>query len=154
MTDEAAGKLFVSECSAVSGRRADIAEEHDSIWLYLTAPDGRSIVSSVWLLNLPTAPSEPGQSPYREQAAPPALPRRHVVGEGVQLVPPASRLGFLWSKDGNAVAAVLDSRPIGFLKAGSHRGSARHASSGAEAWALPWDAVAFRGLFPDSAVGE
>ncbi len=76
--------VVMSRCST-SGREAQVAEELDSIWLYLTLPGSLKVDTVVWLLDTPAAPAEPSQEPYRGQAAPPPLPADLALPGGVVL---------------------------------------------------------------------
>jgi hypothetical protein len=141
--------FLVSRCTA-SAREAHVAEERDSIWLYLTRPESREVDAVVWLLNTPAAPAHPTQEPYRSEAGPPPAPAALLLPGGVCAVPTDDRWRFLWSNDGLAVAALLDGRPIGFVWEGARRGRARFVVDGAHSWALPWDPGQFRAYFGES----
>ena len=67
--------------------------------------------------------------------------------EGAPPDPRHGRWSLLWSRDGHAVAALLDDRPIAFIVAGQSRGYARYVKAGANPWALPWDDGAFAAAF-------
>jgi len=145
-----AALLVADRCNA-SGREAHVAEEVDSIWLYLTLPGSPQVDTDVWLLNTPAAPAAPCQEPYRSQAAPPPLPAELLLPGGARPVPAEGRWRLLWSEDGLAVAALLDGKAIGFVRAGTKRGRARFVRYGADSWALPWDSVDFGAVFREQA---
>src|SRR5688572_1706020 len=131
--------------SEASGRTAAVHEEIDSVWLYLSRPgEARPEVAS-WVLNTSDAPPVPDFAKYRSQSSPPPLPIGQV--DGAPPDPHHGRWSLLWSRDGHAVAAVLDEQPIAFVVGGHPRGYARHVKSGANPWALPWDEAAFAAAF-------
>ena len=140
-------RLFLVSYSSTSRREAHVAEEVDSIWLYLTLPSTKVVDTVVWLLNTPDAPRSPSQEPYRSQHAPPPLPARLAKRGGVRIVPGGKAWRFLWSSDGDAVAALLKDVPVGFVIAGIKRGFSRYAKPGGAAWGLPWDAQLFKARF-------
>jgi hypothetical protein len=72
--------LFVAFRSEESGRWAEICEELDSVWLYLSEPGTRKVAVSTWLLNTLEAPAEPTQEPYRSRSAPPPAPAAYCGG--------------------------------------------------------------------------
>ena len=139
--------LFIAWHSEQSGRSAEICEEIDSVWLYLSDPGAKKVSVSSWLLNTLEAPAEPMQEPYRSQSVPPPAPAAFVESGGVLPVPDASRWNVLWGARGEAVAALLDGRPIGMVRVGQARGFARFIRAGAAPWALPWNEPAFAGVF-------
>jgi hypothetical protein len=48
--------MRVSERHPDSGRTAIIADEGDSVWLYLTDPSGEGVTTDCWLMNRIPAP--------------------------------------------------------------------------------------------------
>ena len=139
--------LFVTSRCPASGREAQVSEEIDSIWLYLTLPGSLKVDTAVWLLNTPAAPAEPAREPYRSQAAPPPLPARLLLPGGICPVPGMERWRLVWSQNGLAAAALLDEKAIGFVQAGKRRGHALFVMDGAQSWALPWDSARHETVF-------
>ena len=137
--------ITVTGTSRDSGRTAVVAEEIDSVWLYLSAPGETRPQIACWILNTRTAPELPDFAVYRRNSAPPPLPVARLATAAPD--PHHGRWSLLWSRDGNGVAALLDERPIAFAIAGSPRGYARYIQGGAEAWALPWDEKLFAATF-------
>ena len=135
-----------------SGRTAIVADEGDSVWLYLTAPRERRIAADCWLLNRIPAPSgdvlRSRLDHYRSQAVPPPAPAEE-VGPGALRASAlsAADVDLTWSQDGEAVAAWVDGQPVGYLAAGDRRGHSRHLSV-AGRWGAAWDEAEFRRLFP------
>lgn len=66
--------LFLRFLPEASGRAAEICEEIDSVWLYLSEAGSTKVAVATWLLNTHRAPDEPTQEPYRSQSAPPPAP--------------------------------------------------------------------------------
>ncbi|MGH9238901.1 MAG: hypothetical protein ACRD3G_12750 [Vicinamibacterales bacterium] len=136
---------IISARSEESGRTAVVHEEIDSVWLYLSRPGETRPEVACWVLNTSDAPPVPDFATYRGPSAPPPLPIAHV--EGAPPDPRHGRWSLLWSRDGHAVAALLDDRPIAFIVAGQSRGYARYVKAGANPWALPWDEGSFAAAF-------
>ena len=137
--------LFLSFPCDRSRRTAVIAEEIDSIWLYLSAPGEQKPQRDCWLLNTTAVVHE--QSYYRQRGAPPPAPADRVGPEGVASPPATERWSVQWSVDGHSVAALLDGLPIGVISATGRGGMARFIGTGADPWALPWDEDAYRAVF-------
>ena len=133
--------------SVESGRHAEVCEELDSVWLYLSEPGSFKVAVASWLLNTPEAPAEPAREPYRARAAPPPLPAVSLLPGGVTQVPAENRWSARWGREGHSVAVLLDNRPIGWAEAPSKRGFALYVRAGAEPWARPWVAMAFEAAF-------
>lgn len=136
---------IITERSEESGRTAVVHEEVDSVWLYLSRPGEARPDVACWVLNTPDAPPVPDFAAYRSQSAPPPLPVAQV--DGAPPDPRHGRWSLRWSRDGHAVAALLDEQPIAFVVGGRSRGHARHVKAGANPWALPWDEDAFAAAF-------
>jgi hypothetical protein len=126
------GRLRVSERHPDSRRTAIIADEGDSIWLYLTDASGEGVTADCWLMNRIPAPSyaalaeEEGAERYRgEGLPPPAI--AEVVAEGAFRTTPleAARCRFTWASNGESVAAYYETELIGFIARGEPRGFSR-----------------------------
>ena len=145
-----ADELALSDPHPISRRAAVVADEGESVWLYLTAPDG-SIAADCWLYNRVPAPSTEALRPllaeYRARRAPPPAPAE-VVGPGAHRVAPLEReaVAFTWSADGEAVAASVDGVLIGFIAPGARRGYSQHLRA-AGPWGSPFDADLYGTLF-------
>jgi hypothetical protein len=137
--------LFVKFRCEHSRRTAVIAEEIDSVWLYLSAAGNETPERDCWLLNTTTTPRE--MAFYRERGAPPPAPIDRVEHGGVLSAP--GQWSVIWSASGDAVAALLNALPIGFVSAPDQRGWARYMRAGAGSWAKPWDEDTYRTLFVD-----
>ena len=134
--------------SEASGRTAIVREEVDSVWLYLSRPGEDRPEVACWVLNTIDAPPAPDFASYRSQSAPPPLPAARLAAALPD--PHQGRWSLQWSRDGHAVAALLDERPIAFVVGGRPRGHARYVQGGADPWALPWDDEMFATVFTGS----
>jgi hypothetical protein len=102
-----------------SGRTAIVADEGDSVWLYLTEPKGTAIAADCWLFNRIVAPSAAALRPrlpeYRARALPPPAPTEMIGPNALHetaLMP--GEVEVSWSADGHAVAAWVDGTLVGF----------------------------------------
>src|SRR5687767_10494701 len=120
-------EIWLSSESELSGRAAVIADEGESVWLYLTQADGRGILADCWLFNRVPAPSaeeiKAESAAYRERGAPPPA-ARDVTDNRAQLLGELdpNRVRIAWSKDGEAAAAWVDGLLAGFAISNERRG--------------------------------
>ena len=149
------GDFWISSEDERSGRAAIIADEGDSLWLYLTEAGGEPIVADCWLANRVAAPSgaelEQRSDEYRRQEVPPPAPRDFVTDDArLEGTLDAARFRFAWSADGDAVAVWVDDALAGFIAAGEEGGfSARlHTEC---AWGRPLARELYARLFLDEA---
>lgn len=142
--------LLLEFDSEASGRTAVIADEGDSVWLYLTHPSDEEIERDCWLFNTPTAPAEPDPAVYEAQSAPPPAPAHLITDEGTRAVPQERSFRVRWSADGESAAVWLDETPIGLVTMSEERGISRYLREAA-AWGRPWDEAVFAALFGDGA---
>jgi hypothetical protein len=143
-------ELLLEFDSEASGRTAVIADEGDSVWLYLTHPTEPEIERDCWLFNLPTAAAEPDPEMYAAQSAPPPAPARFITPEGTQQMPDAARIRVHWSQDGHSVAVLLDGVAIGVASIELEHGYSRYLRE-AGPWGLPWDEAGVHVLVGDGA---
>src|SRR5262245_687310 len=91
--------------NAVSGRSALVADEGDSVWLYLTKPGDSKISADCWLFNRVAAPNPEELSTkaadYRARGEPPPA-TSDVVDERARLSGELddTRVRVFWSTDG------------------------------------------------------
>lgn len=130
--------LLISFESHASGRKAVVAEERDSVWLYLTTPGALRPERDYWLLNTPHAPEAPDLAAYRGSAGPPPAPRADIEPSGVRESPSAERWEVRWADDGDAVIVLLDGLAIGLCAMSLDRGVTRFLRRPG-AWGMPWD---------------
>ena len=147
MTNESADDpLFLCFESAVSERTALVADEGDSVWLYLTRPGATDVERDCWLFNKPSAARAPDFSTYEAADLPPPAPADIIVPGGVSDVPDEEHWSVRWSEDGETVAVAIDEVEIGVVSASEPRGFARYLSA-ASPWGNPWDPALLKQLF-------
>jgi hypothetical protein len=135
-----------------SGRTAIIADEGDSVWLYLTEPHATAIAADCWLFNRIVAPSaaalQARLGEYRAQALPPPAPADTVGPRGLRELPlEPDSVALTWSATGDAVAAWVEGELVGFIGPGDRRGHSRHLLAEGP-WGAPLDLGLFLHLFP------
>lgn len=131
--------------SEASGRTAVIADEGDSVWVYLTRPDDAAIERDGWLFNKPSAPAEPEPDDYQAQGTPPPAPARFIVSDGTRALPEPRSFGVRWSSDGHTALVLLDGLAIASVSASEERGMSRYLRE-ACGWGVPWDDVRLSAL--------
>jgi hypothetical protein len=145
--------LHVSERHPASRRTAIIADEGDSVWLYLTDAGGEGITADCWLMNRIPAPryaelaENEGAERYRgEGLPPPAI--AEVVAEGAFRSAPleAARCRFTWAANGESVAAYYETVLLGFIARGEPRGFSRFLRV-ASPWGEPLDLDRYTEVF-------
>jgi hypothetical protein len=134
---------IVTEHHDRSGRTALIADEGDSIWLYLTEPGTTAIAADCWLFNRVIAPAGAvlkEQLPaYRSRRLPPPAPADVTSERGVRQGPlQALDLRLEWSREGDAVAAKEGDHVIGFIIMEQRRGFSRFLVRESP-WGAPFD---------------
>jgi hypothetical protein len=151
MTEHAMDETLLVEQHAPSGRKALIADEGDSVWLYLSEPHEDAIAADCWLFNRGQVRSqaelEPKLSAYRARGVPPPVPAELQRAEGAHLsLNDIPRLRVQWSVDGEAVAAWAEHVVVGFIAPGERRGYSRFLTA-AGPWGVPLDWELYRRLF-------
>ena len=145
--------LHVTERHPDSRRTAIIADEGDSVWLYLTDAGGEGITADCWLMNRIPAPryaelaENDGAERYRgEGLPPPAI--AEVVAEGAFRSAPleAARCRFTWAANGESVAAYYETVLLGFIARGEPRGFSRFLRV-ASPWGEPLDLERYTEVF-------
>ena len=145
--------IRVSERHPGSHRTAIIADEGDSVWLYLTDASGEGITADCWLVNRIPAPryaelaETEGAERYRgEGLPPPAI--AEVVAEGAFRAAPldAARCRFTWAANGESVAAYYETELLGFIAHGEPRGFSRFLRV-ASPWGEPLDLERYAEVF-------
>jgi hypothetical protein len=145
------GDAIITERHGRSGRTALIADEGDSIWLYLTEPDTTAIAADCWLFNRVIAPTPdvlkeqlPG---YRTRGLPPPAPADLAADRGIRPGPvQALDLRLEWSREGDAVAVGEGDEVIGFIAIEQRRGFSRFLVRESP-WGAPFDDELFARLF-------
>lgn len=122
-----AEELWATSESSTSGRRAIVALEHDSVWLYLTVAGGDEIAADCWLWN--TGPALTGEAWQRKAAAaherqgPPPAPAEVLAPDAIAgRTERPEAFGFIWAEDGERIGVTADGVLVGIADAGSPRG--------------------------------
>lgn len=142
--------LLLEFDNEASGRTALVADEGDSVWLYLTHSAQSEIERDCWLFNTPGAPDEPDPAEYEAQSSPPPAPQHFITEQGKRAVPEERQFRVRWSADGNSVAVLLDGAPLGIATMTEERGISRYLKEPG-AWGRPWDQARFVALFGEGA---
>ena len=145
--------LRVTERHPDSGRTAIIADEGDSVWLYLTDASGEGATADCWLMNRIPAPryaelaENEGAERYRDVGLPPPA-IAEVVAEGAFHPAPLepSRCRFTWAANGQSVAAYYETVLLGFIARGEPRGFSRFLKV-ASPWGEPLDLERYAEVF-------
>ena len=147
------GTFHVSERHPDSGRTAIIADEGDSVWLYLTEASGDGVMADCWLMNRIPAPryaelaENEGAERYRDEGLPPPA-IAEVVADGAFRPTPleAARCRFTWAANGESVAAYYGTELLGFIARGEPRGFSRFLKV-ASPWGEPMDLERYSEIF-------
>jgi hypothetical protein len=145
--------IHISERHPDSGRTAIIADEGDSVWLYLTDTSGEGVIAEAWLMNRIPAPryaelaENQGAERYRDEGLPPPA-IAEVVADGAFRATPleAARCRFAWATNGESVAAYYETELLGFIARGEPRGFSRFLRV-ASPWGEPLDLERFVAVF-------
>jgi hypothetical protein len=141
--------MFVSQQHPGSRRFAVFEDDGTAGYLYLTVPDGRKPVGDCWLYNRIPAPELSEIQNYI--GSPPPAAQGYAGPNAQRQAPSEAAVSFLWSPDGNAVSALIDGEPTGFLifGEGGHGGYSLHLLKEGP-WGKPWDERRFREVFKPS----
>jgi hypothetical protein len=139
--------LLVESRSEASQRTIVVADEGDSVWVYLTRPGTLQPERDCWLFNKPSAADVPDLSRYRDASLPPPAPASTIDPAGILPSPESAAWSVRWSDDGEAAVVVCDAVDVGLLALSEQRGMARYLRERGP-WGIPWDAqlVALLGL--------
>ena len=112
--------LYIDDQNSGSKRWAIVADEGDSVWLYLTEPESTRPIADCWLLNKVPAPDD--ITKYKDAKSAPAATKAYVSPNALRPVPSEEDVEICWSADGNSVAVLLEGEVLGFIAAGSKYG--------------------------------
>jgi hypothetical protein len=143
--------LVISEPHPQSTRTAIVADEGDSIWLYITEANSADIVGACWVANGAGVPECPDLTSYTSQKLPPPAPVEVLHSGGD--VTNANERGWelAWSTDGEAACLFLDGEVRGLITPSG--GYARFLQRVCP-WGKPWDDQVFQDLFGDASEPE
>ncbi len=145
------GEFWMSSEHTSSGRVAAVADEGESVWLYVTERDADDIVAGCWLFNRVPAPGEDEiearAAEYEARREPPPAPRE-VIGDDARLEGPleGGRVRFVWSTDGESVAVSIDGDLAGFVARAEPDGYSTQLRVEC-AWGRPLDLTLYAELF-------
>jgi len=150
------GDAIVTEHHGGSCRTALIADEGDSIWLYLTEPGTTAIAADCWLFNRVITPTgavlKEQLSAYRTRGLPPPAPADVTADRGIRYGPlQALDLRLEWSREGDAVSAREGGQVIGFIVIKQPRGFSRFLVRECP-WGAPFDGELYERSFPPDGV--
>jgi hypothetical protein len=135
---------FISDTHPTSRRRAVFESTDAAGYLYLSSPDGHTIVADAWVCNTIDAPPPAQIRTYRP--GPPPAARGYATPDALMRDPDAHQWSFFWSADGHSVAICADGVPLAFIRAAQRPGYSRHlARSGP--WGEPWSDGIFAAVF-------
>lgn len=134
------------ERNAVSRRFAILRAEDDCVWLYLCGSRAPFPAHECWVLNLPSAPAAPERAVYEAALSPVPAPTSIVGAGGVREISRDDSWTFVWSQDGEAVAACLAGTVFAFVASDNPLGYSRHLLEPSD-YGLPWNAVLYERLF-------
>ena len=146
-SSSASDAFWRSSGHAASGRSAFVADEGDSVWLYLTVPDGVAIAADCWLFNrvpaLPGPELEARYPEYRARSQPPPAPAEVTTPDAFRAAPfGEGEVRFAWSVEGDSVAVFVGGRLAGFIARAQPGGHSAHLLS-----ECPWGRPADLGLY-------
>jgi hypothetical protein len=141
MADE---NLFRDDEHPVSGRFAVLEDDGTSIWLYLTESGTRKPVSDAWVYNRVAPPPMEAIKSYR--GGPPPAAQGYASESALCEDPLACEWSFVWSSDGDAVAAVKDGQPVALIVVGQPGGYSRELVQDGP-WGHPWSDELYRQKF-------
>jgi len=135
---------FLSETNDASRRRAVFEDNGVAAYVYLLAPDSKTIVADAWVYNRIAAPAR--EDIRKFQPGPPPAADGYVAPEGRVPTPEAYAWSFTWSVDGEAVAICADGVPLAFVRADHKRGFSRHLTRSGP-WGEPWSEGIYASTF-------
>ena len=138
-------KLWLEFDCETSGRTAIVEDLGDSVWVFLTAPDGSTIERDCWLFNKKSAAPEPDLERYRSQSIPPPAPASLIHGAGRRDVPAEEHWSARWSQNGDSVVIAVDGIDLGLASTGAESGMSRYLVEEC-GWGQPWDDALLRRL--------
>lgn len=139
--------LVISEPHPASTRTAIVADEGDSIWLYITEAGSADIVGACWIANAQDVPDAPDLPSYTNQNLPPPAPAEVIHSGGSISDAHESRWELAWSTDGQAACLFVDGEVRGLI---TPSGGYTRFLQRVCPWGKPWDDTVFGDLFGDA----
>jgi hypothetical protein len=138
--------LVISEPHELSARTAIVADEGDSIWLYITESKSSDIVGACWMANAVGVPDAPDLQSYTKQNLPPPAPAEVTHSGGAIEDALACNWELAWATDGQAACLFVDGEARGLITPSG--GYSRFLQLVCP-WGKPWDNEVFQDLFGD-----
>ena len=135
---------FFEEMNSNSGRRAIYEDDAVSAWIYLTIPNSYKPCSDCWIFNRIDAPLQSELSKYKN--GPPPACADYIGANSKYMGAIRPEISFLWSKDGNAVAVLVDGDCLGFLNSTTKQGNSRNIVYECP-WGKPWNSNIYQETF-------
>ena len=120
----------------VSGLRALVEDDGDSVWLYLVDGRDRKIRADCWLYNRRVFEAAELKGWPRDR--PPPAPSDVVGPEACWAASLSETVEFIWSRDGGSVAVRIGETLLGYVVEGNRRGHSRYLR-GAGPWGSGFD---------------
>jgi len=136
--------LVISEPHESSQRTAIVADEGDSVWLYITESNSADIVGACWMSNAAGIPDEPDLQSYTKQNLPPPAPASVLHTGGTITEALEKRWELAWASDGHAACLFVDGEARGIITPSG--GYSRFLQQVCP-WGKPWDGQVFTDLF-------
>src|SRR5512143_711531 len=138
--------IRASEPHPTSRRRAIVEDDGDSVWLYLTVPNGLSPSADCWLYNRQAVRSDIKTRPHDR---PPPAPDSVALPNSSRSSSLPERIQFQWDSDGESVAVSVDGEALGFILAGQRHGYSRYLHV-VGPWGNPFDHSTYERVFGPS----
>lgn len=137
--------LFIDDQHPKSRRFAVLEDDGTSAWLYLTKPDDQTPIADIWVFNRIDAPPVSAIESYRGSPPPAAI--GYTNSETALIKSPLDHeWSFLWSPDGESVAALKDDVPVAFLVSDEKQGYSRELIQDGP-WGRIWSEERFQTTF-------
>ena len=139
--------LVISEPHEISARTAIVADEGDSIWLYITEANSSDIVGACWVANGEGMPEEPDLQSYTQKNLPPPAPAQVLHTGNTISNTLESSWELAWATNGQSACLFVngEARAVITPSGGYTRFLAMDCP-----WGKPWDAQVFADLFSES----
>lgn len=118
--------IFMSDRNPISERWVIFEDDEISGWLYLTNPNDTKTVVDCWIYNRIEAPDPSEISNFRKNGSPPPASTKYAGSNAFVLEPDKTKISFKWSSNGNAVALIIDGKPLGYVVEGNQRGYSKN----------------------------
>ncbi len=141
-------RYFDWEQHPVSSRWAVFEDNQVTGYLYLTPPAEQRPIADCWLYNVVEAPSYEEAKRYAEQGGAPPASIGYTSPDARYDPSTSPHIRFIWSRDGESVAAEVDGVVLGFITLDDTQAESysRNLNRDGE-WGNTWDERLYRSLF-------